>query len=97
MYVCMYVTFSFCDQTDLERPACYINWCLNAEACIVLKEDGVPVNVRLAGEDDVRRIFFAFVQFIPVGKRCRDYKRADPTMLDTDQLVAKSTQPFHVG
>ncbi|CAM9424077.1 unnamed protein product, partial [Ectocarpus sp. 13 AM-2016] len=84
MYVCMYVTFSFCDETDVERPACYINWCLNAEACIVLKEDGVPVKVRLAGEDDV-------------GKRCRDYKRADPTMLDTDQLIAKSTQPFHVG
>ncbi|CAN0577220.1 unnamed protein product, partial [Ectocarpus sp. 12 AP-2014] len=55
-----------------------------AEACIVLKEDGVPVNVRLAGEDDV-------------GKRSRDYKRAGPTMLDTDQLIAKSTQPFHVG
>ncbi|CAN0542223.1 unnamed protein product, partial [Ectocarpus sp. 12 AP-2014] len=32
-----------------------------------------------------------------VGKRCRDYKSADPTMLDTDQLIAKSTQPFHVG
>ncbi|CAN0145641.1 unnamed protein product, partial [Ectocarpus sp. 12 AP-2014] len=85
MYVCMYVTFSFCDRTDVQRPACYINWCLDAEACIVLKEDGVPVNVRLAGEDDV-------------GKRCRDCKRADPTMLDTDQLlIAKSTQPFHVG
>ncbi|CAM9617809.1 unnamed protein product [Ectocarpus sp. 12 AP-2014] len=68
---------------DVERPACYINRCLNAEASIVLKEDGVPVNVMLAGEDDV-------------GKRCGDYKRADPTMLDTDQLIAKSTQPFHL-
>ncbi|CAN0565978.1 unnamed protein product, partial [Ectocarpus sp. 12 AP-2014] len=42
---------------DVERPACGINWCLNAEACIVLKEDGVPVNVRLAGEDDVSLLF----------------------------------------
>ncbi|CAN0152471.1 unnamed protein product [Ectocarpus sp. 13 AM-2016] len=50
---------------DVERPACYMNRCLNAEACIVLKEDGVPANVRLAGEDDV-------------GKRCRDCKRARP-------------------
>ncbi|CAM9347557.1 unnamed protein product [Ectocarpus sp. 13 AM-2016] len=50
---------------DVERPACYINWCLNAETCIVLKEVGVPVNVRLAGEDDV-------------GKRCHDCKRARP-------------------
>ncbi|CAN0340489.1 unnamed protein product, partial [Ectocarpus sp. 13 AM-2016] len=93
----MYATFSSCDQTDVERLACYINWCLNAEACIVLKEDGVPVNVRPAGEDDGRRIFFPFHIFLVVGKRCRDYKRADPTMLDTDQLIAKSTQPFHVG
>ncbi|CAN0179023.1 unnamed protein product, partial [Ectocarpus sp. 13 AM-2016] len=42
---------------DVERVACYIKWCLNAEACIVLKEDGVPVNVRLAGEDDVSLYF----------------------------------------
>ncbi|CAN0111099.1 unnamed protein product [Ectocarpus sp. 6 AP-2014] len=74
----------FCDQTDVERPACYINWCLNEDACIILKEEGVPVNVRLPGEDDV-------------AKRCSDCKRADPTILDTDQLIAKSTQPCHVG
>ncbi|CAN0327012.1 unnamed protein product, partial [Ectocarpus sp. 12 AP-2014] len=73
---------------DVERPACCINWCLNAEACIVLKEDGVPVNVRLAGEDDVSLVLLAAVT---------TNKRADPTILDTDQLIAKSTQPFHVG
>ncbi|CAN0087934.1 unnamed protein product [Ectocarpus sp. 12 AP-2014] len=64
----MYVTFSFCDQTDVERPACYINWCLNAEACTVLKEDGVPVNVRLAGEDDASRLASAAVtKNVPTG------------------------------
>ncbi|CAM9115021.1 unnamed protein product, partial [Ectocarpus sp. 6 AP-2014] len=42
---------------DVERPACYINWCLNEDACIILKEEGVPVNVRLAGEDDVSESF----------------------------------------
>ncbi|CBN79751.1 hypothetical protein Esi_0014_0037 [Ectocarpus siliculosus] len=68
---------------DVERPACYINWCLNEDACIILKEEGAPVNVRLAGEDDV-------------AKRCSDCKRADSTILDTDQLIAKSTQPCHV-
>ncbi|CAM9177159.1 unnamed protein product [Ectocarpus sp. 6 AP-2014] len=62
-----------------------MNWCLNENACIILKEESVPVNVRLAGEDDV-------------AKRCSDCKHADPTILDTDQLIAKSTQqPCHVG
>ncbi|CBN80100.1 hypothetical protein Esi_0031_0091 [Ectocarpus siliculosus] len=45
---------------DVERPACYITWCLNGDAGIILKEEGVPVNARLAGEDDV------LVQFLQV-------------------------------
>ena len=32
-----------------------------------------------------------------MGKRCKACKRDDPTILDTDQLVAKSANPFHIG
>ena len=32
-----------------------------------------------------------------VGRRCRHCKRPDATILATDQLVAKSSAPFHIG
>lgn len=40
--------------TDVDAPACYVNFCLNNTSCLLLKDDDdVPVCVRLAGEENV--------------------------------------------
>ena len=43
--------------TDVEPPQCYLNWCLKLDDCLLAKDDdGVPLNVRIAGEDDVSHV-----------------------------------------
>eukprot|EP00904_Undaria_pinnatifida_P001815 jgi/Undpi1/11634/HiC_scaffold_35.g13929.m1 len=67
------------------EPPQWANWCLHIGDCLLATDaEGVHTNVRLAGEEDV-------------GKRCRQCKRDDPTILETDQLVAESATPFHIG
>ncbi|CAN0161458.1 unnamed protein product, partial [Ectocarpus sp. 4 AP-2014] len=67
--------------TAFLAPACYVNFCLRIDDCLLKRsDDDVPVNVRIAGEDDV-------------GKRCRSCNRDDPTIVDEDQLVARSSSP----
>eukprot|EP00904_Undaria_pinnatifida_P010970 jgi/Undpi1/7002/HiC_scaffold_21.g09476.m1 len=67
------------------EPPQWANWCLHIGDCLLATDaEGVHTNVRLAGEEDV-------------GKRCRQCKRDDPAILETDQLVAESATPFRIG
>ena len=41
--------------------------------------------------------FFLCSTRLQVGQSCRDCRRDDATILPTDQLVAKSADPYHIG
>ncbi|CAM9611315.1 unnamed protein product [Ectocarpus sp. 13 AM-2016] len=78
---------------DVERPACYISWCLNAEACIVLKEDGVPVDVRPARTTLASAAVTTNVPTRPCWTRTS--KSPSPPSPSTWALTS-SANPFHL-